>query len=132
MIKFMSELSPLYVPGVATQILGEGSLEYFYTTRLEDFDGVPLDEVRKQQGEGAFERSEPFAREITALLTESSSGPYFLGDTVSYTDFMWAANLLFFKRLGNEVYQEVLRITGDPDAHIRFMDALSPWTERDD
>jgi hypothetical protein len=51
---------------------------------------------------------------------------------VSYTDFMWAANLLFFKRLGNEVYQEVLRITGDPDAHIRFMDALSPWTERDD
>ncbi|KAM0525615.1 hypothetical protein ACHAPE_000324 [Trichoderma viride] len=131
LINFMGKLHPIYVPRVATQLLGEESLEYFLTTRQEDF-GMPLDELEKQQGPGAFERCEPFAREITALLNESSSGPYFMGDTVSYTDLMWAGNLLFFKRFGTEVYQEVLRATGDAEAHTRLLDALSPWTARED
>ncbi|KAL6897217.1 hypothetical protein GGI43DRAFT_111549 [Trichoderma evansii] len=131
MIPFMTKLHPIYIPGVAAQLLGEESLEYFLTTRQEDV-GMPLDEMKKQHGPEAFDRCEPFAHEITALLNESSSGPYFLGDTVSYTDFMWAGILLFFKRLGTEEYQEVLRVTGDAEAHTRFLDALSPWTEKDD
>lgn len=131
LIKFMGKLTPIYVPGVATQLLGEESLEYFLTTRQEDV-GMPLDDFKTQHGPGAFERCEPFAREITALLNESSSGPYFLGDTVSYTDLMWAGILLFFKCLGTEEYQQVLRATGDAGAHTRFLDALSPWTERND
>jgi glutathione S-transferase len=131
LINFMGKLQPIYVPRVATQLLGEESLEYFLTTRQED-TGMPLDEFGKQQGPGAFERCEPFAREITALLNESSSGPYFMGDTISYTDLMWAGILLFFKRFGTEVYQEVLRVTGDAGAHTRLLDALSPWTARED
>ncbi|KAM0466195.1 hypothetical protein ACHAPV_001151 [Trichoderma viride] len=131
LIKFMGKLAPIYVPAVATQLLGEESLEYFLTTRQEDA-GMPLDEFKKQQGPGAFERCEPFAREITALLNESSSGPYFMGDTISYTDLMWASILLFFKRLGTEEYQEVLRVTGDAGVHTRLLDALSPWTGRED
>ncbi|KAL7924847.1 hypothetical protein ACQKWADRAFT_286149 [Trichoderma austrokoningii] len=131
LMKFMGKLQPVYVPGVAAQLLGEESLEYFHATRQEDV-GMPLEEFGKQQSPGAFERCEPFAREITALLNESPSGPYFMGDTVSYTDFMWAGILLFFKRLGAEVYQEVLRATGDAEAHTRFLDALSPWTARED
>lgn len=130
LMKFMGKLAPIYVPGVAAQLLGEESLEYFLTTRQEDA-GMPLDEFRKQQGPGAYERCEPFAREITALLNESS-GPYFMGDTISYTDFMWASILLFFKRLGAEEYHEVLRVTGDAGAHTRLLDALSPWTGRED
>lgn len=131
LMQFMGKLQPIYVPRVATQLLGEESLEYFLTTRQEDV-GMPLDDFKKQHGPGAFERCEPFAREITALLNESSSGPYFMGDTISYTDLMWAGILLFFKRLGNEVYQEVLRATGEAEAHTRLLDALSPWTKRDD
>ncbi|KAH8127167.1 hypothetical protein FP744_10007505 [Trichoderma asperellum] len=131
LVKFMGKLHPIYIPTVANQLLSEESLEYFLTTRQKDV-GMPLDEFGKRHGPGAFERCEPFAREITALLNESPSGPYFLGDTISYTDLIWAGILLFFKRLGTEVYQEVLRVTGDAGAHTRFLDALSPWTERDD
>ncbi|EHK20854.1 uncharacterized protein TRIVIDRAFT_77999 [Trichoderma virens Gv29-8] len=130
MIKFMEELTPIYVPGVAQKILGEESLDFFHTTRQEDV-GMPLYDYGKQNSPGAFERAEPFAREITALLNETS-GPYFLGDTVSYADFMWAGILLFFKCLGTEEYQQVLKGTGDAAAHTRFLDALSPWTEKND
>ncbi|KAL7789148.1 hypothetical protein V8C37DRAFT_386848 [Trichoderma ceciliae] len=127
---FMGQLMPIFVPGVAQRILGEESLDYFLTTR-QKIVGMPLDDYGKQHGPGAFERAEPFSREITALLNETS-GPYFLGDTVSYTDIMWAGILLFFKRLGDEEYQEVLRRTGDAEAHLKFLDASSLWTERND
>ncbi|KAH6972929.1 hypothetical protein BKA56DRAFT_555879 [Ilyonectria sp. MPI-CAGE-AT-0026] len=131
MIKFMGELTPIYVPGVAQRILGDESLDFFLTTRHKDV-GMPLFEYGKLQGPGAFERAEPFAREMTALLNETSSGPYFLGDVVSYTDFIWAAILLFFKCLGDEEYQEVLTRSGDAETHTKFLDALSPWTGRND
>lgn len=131
LIKFMGELTPIYVPGVAQSILGDGSIDFFRTTRQEDV-GMPLDDYGKKNSPGAFERAEPFAREMTALLNETSSGPYFLGDTISYTDFMWAGILLFFKCLGDEKYQEVLKTSGDAEAHIKFLNALSPWTERND
>ena len=128
---FMGELTPIYVPGVAQRILGDPSLDFFYTSREQDV-GMPLDDYGKQHGPGAFDRAEPFIRKITELLKEAPSGPYFLGDTVSYTDFIWAAILLFFKCLGDEEYQEVLRTSGDSDAHIAFLNALKPWTERND
>ncbi|KAF4982284.1 hypothetical protein FZEAL_2070 [Fusarium zealandicum] len=131
MIKFMGELMPIYVPGIAQNVLGDESLDFFLASRKEDI-GMSLDEYRKQHGPGAFGRAEPFAREITALLNETSSGPYFLGDVVSYADFMWAAILLFFKCLGDEEYEEVLKRSGDAEAHVKFLDALGSWTERND
>lgn len=131
LINFMGQLTPIYVPRVAQHILGDDSIDFFMNTRQQDV-GMPLDEYAEKQGPGAFERAEPFAREMTALLTENSSGPYFLGDVISYTDFIWAAILLFFKCLGNETYQEVLETSGDAEVHTKFLDALSLWTERND
>lgn len=130
LISFMGQLTPIYVPGVPQRILSSDSFDFFITSRQEDV-GMPLDEYEKQHGPGAFERAEPFAREITALLNETSSGPYFLGDTISYTDFMWAGILLFFECLGHDMYQEVLKRSGDAEAHTKFLDALATWTERD-
>lgn len=128
---FMGALRPIFVPGVAQRLLGDGSVDFFLATREKDV-GMPLYDYGKQQSPGAFDRAEPFAREMTALLNETSSGPYFLGDTISYTDFIWAGILLFFKCLGEEEYQEVLKRSGDPETHTKFLDALSPWTGRND
>ncbi|KAI3579577.1 hypothetical protein IWW34DRAFT_820357 [Fusarium oxysporum f. sp. albedinis] len=94
MIKFMTEMVPIYVPGVAKNIIGEKSIDFFLATRLQT--------------------AEPFAREITALLEENTSGPFLLGDVC----------------LGEKEYKEVLRITGDGDVHTKFLDGLRPWTER--
>ncbi|KAM5364967.1 hypothetical protein ACJA88_012809 [Fusarium oxysporum] len=129
MIKFMTEMVPIYVPGVAKNIIGEKSIDFFLATRLQDV-GMPLYEYGEKHSPGAFDRAEPFAREITALLEENTSGPFLLGDVVSYADFIWAGILLFFQCLGEKEYKEVLRITGDGDVHIKFLDGLRPWTER--
>ncbi|KAF5572706.1 glutathione-S-transferase [Fusarium pseudoanthophilum] len=129
MIKFMTEMVPIYVPGVAKNIIGEKSIEFFLATRLQDV-GMPLYEYGEKHSPGAFDRAEPFAREITALLKENKSGPFLLGDVVSYADFIWAGILLFFKCLGEEEYKEVLRITGDGDVHTKFLDGLRPWTKK--
>ncbi|CVK96137.1 related to glutathione-S-transferases [Fusarium mangiferae] len=129
MIKFMTEMVPVYVPGVAKNIIGEKSIDFFLETRLQDV-GMPLYEYGEKNSPGAFDRAEPFAREITALLNENASGPFLLGDVVSYADFIWAGILLFFQCLGEEEYREVLRITGDGDVHIKFLDGLRPWTEK--
>ncbi|KAF4970534.1 hypothetical protein FSARC_2443 [Fusarium sarcochroum] len=131
MSKFMGQLVPVYVPGVAQHLIGEKSLDFFLTTRKEDV-GMPLYEYGEKNSPGAFDRAEPFAREVSALLHENPSGPYFLGDTVSYTDFIWGGILLFFQCLGDEQYQEVLKSTGDADVHTKFLDALGPWTKRND
>ena len=123
---FMGALTPIYVPGVAQRLLGDESLDFFLASRQKDV-GMSLADYGKQHSPGAFDRAEPFARQITALLNEtSSSGPYFLGDKISYTDFIWAAILLFFKCLGEEdYYPEVLKRSGDAEAHTKFWDAVS-------
>jgi glutathione S-transferase len=131
LMNFMGQLTPIYVPGVAQRILGNESIDFFLAARQQDV-GMPLEDYGKQHGPGAFDRAEPFARGITALLHETSSGPYFLGDVVSYTDFIWAAILLFYKCLGDDTYQEVLKRTGDTEVHTKFLDALSLWTQRND
>ncbi|KAM0185531.1 hypothetical protein ACHAPI_012152 [Fusarium lateritium] len=129
MVGFMTQMTPIYVPGVAKKILGDKSIDFFLETREEDV-GMPLYEYGEKNSPGAYERAEPSAREVTALLKENASGPYFLGDTVSYTDFIWAGILLFFQRLGDKEYQKVLKVTGEPEVHERFLEALGSWTER--
>lgn len=131
MIDFMGALTPIYVPGVAQNILGNESLEFFLTSREKDV-GMPLSDYGEQKGPGAFDRAEKFARAVTEMLKETPSGPYFMGDAVSYTDLIWAAILLFFKCLGEEEYQEVLNRTGDAEVHTKFLDAMSEWTKRND
>ncbi|KAG9251652.1 uncharacterized protein F5Z01DRAFT_752765 [Emericellopsis atlantica] len=131
LVQLMTQLTPVYVPGVAERFLSEHSLGYFIETRREDL-GMDLEVYRKQHGPGAFDRAEPFAQQMSGLLNEVSSGPFFLGDVVTYTDFIWAGILLFFERLGGEEYPELLKRSGDADLHKRFLDALSPWTKRDD
>lgn len=99
LMKLMQQLTPIYVPGRAQRILSNESLDFFIIARQKDI-GMPLDNFGEQQGPGAFHRAEPFILEMTALLNKTSSGPYFLGDIVSYTDFIWA---VFFKCLGNDM-----------------------------
>ena len=131
MVKFMTQMTPIYVPGVAKNILGDKSIDFFLATRQEDV-GMPLDEYGEKNSPGALDRAEPFAREITELLKENSSGPYFLGDAVSYTDFIWGGILLFFQCLGEKEFQEVLEKTGDADVHTKFLEGLNACTKRND
>src|SRR5262245_48590845 len=70
LVALMGELTPIYVPGVAQRLLGDESIDYFLKTREQDV-GMPLYKYGEQRGPGSFERAEPFARQMTALLKEN-------------------------------------------------------------
>ena len=131
MISFMTALQPIYMLGVPQNILADASIDFFRTTRHKDL-GMSLEEFFTKESPGAFERAEPHLHNITALLKEDTSGPFFLGQMVSYTDFIWAADLLFWKKFGEKEFQEILRRGGDTEVHATFLDGLNKWTARND
>lgn len=124
-------LRPHYVPKVPRSLLREASLAYFVRTR-EAALGMTLDEFERSQTD--FSEATPLLHEVTSLLTEQTDGPYFLGSTVSYADFVWGGLLLFVGRIdptGKEL-EGLLQATGDARAHQALLDALAPLSQRDD
>ena len=59
-------------------------------------------------------------------------GPFFLGNQVSYVDFVWGGLWEFLDRLGDDVLQAGLNASGDRMATERLMNAVAPWAKRAD
>jgi glutathione S-transferase len=127
-IRKLQVLSPIYVPLVPERVLAAPSLPYFHATRELD-TGMPLAQYQ-ELAPAAWEDAQAPLAEMTALLVEKG-GPFFLGDTVSYGDFIWAGLLLFFGRFGDDVLERLMASGGDASAHKRLLEAVKPWAERD-
>ncbi|ODM23286.1 hypothetical protein SI65_00875 [Aspergillus cristatus] len=125
--RYMSAFCPIFIPQVPKRILNDASLEYWYTTRERMF-GMPLDRLEKEQGgDRAWGEVEVAIREATALLKEQN-GPFFMGDTPSYADLVWASILLFCQRLGTECFEETLKRSGDGQVHLDLLATMEPWS----
>lgn len=123
-------LRPEYIPAIPKRLLNQASVPYWYETREAAF-GLPLDELAKTKGGArAWSEAEPYLRQVTELLRASPEGPYFAGKTVTYTDFVWAGFLIFWRRIGDDKFDELLRRTGDGKVHEDLLKALEPWSER--
>lgn len=93
---------------------------------------MTLEELEKDLGgESAWTSAAPLLEELTGLLKENE-GPFFEGTEVTYADFVWAAALLFFQTVGGEVFQELLKASGDARPHLDLLEAVRPWSERRD
>lgn len=127
----MPALSGHYVPFIPKRLLNDASQPYWYSTREAKF-GMKLDELeRSQGGETGWSKAEPLLRQVTDALKENPYGPFFAGKTVSYADFVWAGFLIFWRRIGDDKFSELLKRTGDPAAHEALLKAVEPWSERD-
>ncbi|KAF3765207.1 hypothetical protein M406DRAFT_356872 [Cryphonectria parasitica EP155] len=121
-----------YILSVPKRLLKEPSLDYWYRTREEKV-GMSLDELEKAEGgEAGFAKAAPLLQKVTGWLKEKDDGPFFIGKTVSYADFVWAGFLIFFRRIGDDKFSEVLTSTGDPAVHEALLAAVEPWSKRDD
>ncbi|KAI0855272.1 putative glutathione S-transferase [Xylaria cubensis] len=130
--KAFESLRPVYILGVPNKLLNPVNHEYWHKTR-EPYVGMPLEKfVRENEGPQVWEGAAPHLAKITAMLKENDKGPFFLGDTVSYLDFTHAGFLIMFRALGDDVWKPLLEATGDPEVHLKFLEALKPWTARDD
>ncbi|KAK5993090.1 Glutathione S-transferase-like ustS-like protein [Cladobotryum mycophilum] len=125
-------LRPIMWGRIPDSLLNKPSYDHFFVHR-PPVVGMPLDQYEREEGgEKAYAASEPALRQVTELLNENQDGPFFLGNQPSYTDFVWAGFLIFIRRIGEDFYEEVLRRTGDPDAHARLLKAVEPWTKKND
>ncbi|KAF7560081.1 hypothetical protein G7046_g4076 [Stylonectria norvegica] len=132
MPKIMGALRPVYVPWVPKRILNDASLEYWYRTRSATV-GMPLDQLEKEQGgQPAWDAAKPVLAEVEALLKQNPEGPFFLGKTVSYADFVWVGFLIFLQRIGQDVIEELYKVSGDAQLHKDILEAAAPWSKRND
>lgn len=121
----------LFVAQIPLRLLNKASVPYWYRTR-ETSIGMKLDEYEATYGgDKAWAQTEQPLGEVTAMLTENE-GPFFMGETLSYADFVWAGILIFFRRIGEDRFEELLKRTGDPTPHRSLLEAVEPWSRRDD
>jgi glutathione S-transferase len=112
-------------------LLSEKSTPYFFETRKKDIGKSTAEWYYEHEGT-AWRKSTPHFSAITALLKETD-GPYFMGGVVSYVDFIWAAVLLFFQTLGDDVFTNVLKASGDDGESFKaLLEAVQPWSTRND
>ncbi|KAI0456260.1 putative glutathione S-transferase [Xylaria acuta] len=124
-------MRPVFILGVPNKLLKEVNHDYWHRTR-ETQVGMPLEQfVQENGGDKVWKEAAPHLQGITAMLKENNKGPFFLGDTISYVDFTHAGFLIMFRALGDDVWQPLLEAMGDPELHLKFLEALKPWTERD-
>lgn len=121
--QIVTPLFPVFLALVPPRLLSERSQEYWYRTRKEMLDKGPDPQ--------AWEKAAPFLKEATELLKETD-GPFFAGKEFSYADIMWIGLLLFWRRIGDDVYEKFLEGTGDRSVHLALLEAAKEWTERDD
>lgn len=125
-------LPGVYIPLVPERLLNEASLPHWYKTREARF-GMPLDELaRTKGGDVAYSAAKPHLEEVTAMLKADPSGPYFMGQTVSYADFVWAGFLIFMKRIGDDVFGKIFETTGDGSVHTKLLTGVEKWSARND
>jgi glutathione S-transferase len=130
MPNIMGALRPVYFTTVPGRILSEKSVPYWQETRTE-MAGEPLDALYKREGgQEAWDKARPHVQEVEALLKENSEGPFFLGKTPSYADFVWGGFLIFMQR--NQVIDEVYKISSDAQVHKDLLEATAPWHKRND
>lgn len=131
--QIQASIPGVYVPKVVKRLLNEASHEYWYKTR-EAKMGMPLDQLEREKGgQDAWNAAKPHLDEITAMLKEDSSGPYFLGRQVSYVDFVWGGFLIFMQRIGSDVWEALLKTVGeDADVHGKLLLGLDQWSLRND
>ncbi|KAF7553778.1 hypothetical protein G7Z17_g3377 [Cylindrodendrum hubeiense] len=130
MSRLMEALQPIYLLAVPRELLSERGVEYWYSTRQERA-GMPLEQLDKEcGGQIAWNAGQPILHEVEALLKESQDGPFFLGKTVSYADFVWVGFLIFMQRIGG--IDELYKISGDIQLHNDILEGTAPWHKRND
>ncbi|RKU49191.1 hypothetical protein DL546_008898 [Coniochaeta pulveracea] len=122
MVKIFEGIYPAACPLIQDRILNPPSQAYWDVTRKECLALGP--------DPRGWEKADPGLKEVTRLLKEKE-GPWFNGDEFTYADILWVGFLIFFKRIGDDMFEGVLKGSGDRDLHLAFLERASKWTERD-
>ncbi|GKT51539.1 glutathione S-transferase-like protein ustS [Colletotrichum spaethianum] len=114
--------------GMTVYEFGERSQPFFWDTRKDDLGGMTVYEFEdKYGGERAWERTKQAIEDASTQLNKTE-GPFFLGDQVSYADFIYVGLLETMKKYTPQHYQ---RVVEQAPALQKLYEACAPWLERD-
>ena len=128
--KTLMALAPMAMPRVPVKVLREKSQPYFNETREKRF-GMPLSELAKsEKAQNAWQSADPGVQDMKTLLHEHEEGPYLMGDTVSFADFILAGMWRFIEILdeGGDLFGKMMKAD---EAFPKHYEACKKWMERD-
>ena len=126
--KVFAALLGVFMPWIRRNLVTPASLPHF-TARREQRWGMSFEQLEEERGgEPAWENAKPHLEDMARLLKENSEGPFFMGSTVSYADFLFVTTLKSFQRAHPPIFE---RAVGHDDAFRKLFQACERWMERD-
>jgi len=126
--KILEPMRSIWLPLIPTNLLNAPSAEYFTRTRQEKF-GKLMDGLKTEEaGEEAWMEAMPGYKALGELLGKEE-GPFFLGTTPSYADFVVVGLLHMFGRIDTNILKKAVKI--EPRLGELY-EACKPWLKRDD
>lgn len=126
--KILGPIILQFLPKVP-DLLPQRSHDYFHETRTAAW-GKPISEVHKEalaNAEDGWKAVQAPLKEVAELL-KKHDGPFFLGQSVSYADFIFVSSLYFVKRLDEQVFQRL--VSFDP-VFAKVYEACEQWFTKD-
>jgi glutathione S-transferase len=99
MVNIMEALYPTHVPLIMSRLLNPPSQAFWEVSRKALIEAGPDPD--------AWKKADPSIKEVTKLL-EENNGPFFAGEVFTYADILWIGFLIFWKRIGDDVYEKFL------------------------
>lgn len=123
-----------YIYRIPDWLLRPEGAKWYHEERQKLFGGMTLYDFAKHpefSGEKAWQKSEPHVKALKDLLAENPSGPFVMGDRVSYADFIIASYFKFLTKIDEDgdVYG---RMVGFDPSFVALVKACEKWYERDD
>ena len=126
--KLRDPMAGLFMPKVPRNLLNPPSADYFERTRSERF-GKALSELERDTGgEKAWAQVEEPLKEMGNIL-KAEGGPFVLGKSASYADFVVVSFLHFARRIDEAIFERA--VVMEPSLKTVY-DACRKWLERDD
>ena len=122
-------ICPLVVPRMPRDILCEPTTSWFNIERSKMF-GMTVDEWgAKHPEEEVRDKARIGFLKLAVIFKADASGPFCLGETPSYADFLIVGFLEWCKIAGNDIYQRIVSID---ESFLHVHEACRPWLERND
>ena len=122
-------LHVVLVPRMPRECLSGPTIAYHIEARKLTY-GMSLEEVEATHGgEPAWQKAMPPLRALAALLKRDPTGPFCLGSTPSYADFLIVGFLEWCQCVKGGNFE---RIIGIDQAFQDVYGACKPWLERND
>jgi len=145
--RFMASMGGVLSPRGPDALLNEPSHKHF-VDKIEKQFGMSMEQLEREKGgQQAWENAKPAVEELGRVL-RAKGGPFVLGKEgrgfsfsihgekqrlmatpVSYADFNIVGFLRFLKRIGEDLYERMVKM--EPALKTLY-DASAVWLERDD